>query len=186
MANTGYSFTPESERRLRTGINGAGGQLGPQASQALKVLSLRLPNVLGGNPISPDALLRAQGGGVAGITQDLGMPPSSAPPPTPTPPAMPTAGLGGDTASNTAQFGAPTAVGRALGAPAPLATLATNAIGAAPPTPRIRPNDDSLGAVPPVSSPAVTTPTGGADTSMNSLVDFIMGGDFRRGGRQLG
>lgn len=80
MANDtiGYTFDPtNNQRRLLQGVN-RGGQLGPMANEALRVLSLRLPNVLGGRPLSPDELLRAK----------LGTTPAPAPVPAP----LPTAG----------------------------------------------------------------------------------------------
>ncbi len=62
----GYSFQPDSEKRLRGSINAGNGQLGPQANEALKILSLKLPDVLSGRPIAPDDLLRPQVGGAGG------------------------------------------------------------------------------------------------------------------------
>jgi hypothetical protein len=58
----GYEFQPGGDqRRLLRGVNQ--GRLGPQANEALRVLALRLPNVLGGSPISPSDLLRPRVGG---------------------------------------------------------------------------------------------------------------------------
>ncbi len=69
---TGYQFAPDAEKRMRKGVNdtapqGQGGGLSPASNEAIKILSLRLPNVLGGKPIAPDSLLRpGVGGGMAG------------------------------------------------------------------------------------------------------------------------
>jgi hypothetical protein len=63
----GHEFQPSEDKRLRQGLNKpAGGQLGPAAQQAIKILSLRIPNVLGGRPPAPADLLRPQMGGNAG------------------------------------------------------------------------------------------------------------------------
>jgi hypothetical protein len=47
----GFQFLPDQERRIRQGVNGSApsaGGLGPATNEAIKILSLRLPNVLGG------------------------------------------------------------------------------------------------------------------------------------------
>lgn len=61
MANLGYTFTPGLANRFRSAAN-APGQLGSNASQALQILSLHLPDVLQGHPAAPDDLLRGSGG----------------------------------------------------------------------------------------------------------------------------
>lgn len=62
MPDIGYTFEPGgNQKKLLNGVNQ--GRLGPQANEALRVLSLRLPNVLGGSPISPEDLLRPRVGG---------------------------------------------------------------------------------------------------------------------------
>lgn len=64
MADTfGYAFTPGLQQRFTNSLNTQAQGLPPTASQALQVLSLRLPNILGGQPIAPDALLRPRLGG---------------------------------------------------------------------------------------------------------------------------
>src|SRR5262245_1441107 len=94
----GYEFQPDQEKRLRTNIN----QLSPFASQALQVLSLRLPNILGGRPISPDALLREAMGGTAPgggsvIDSNVGSPASGVP-------SSPTSPLGGSSPLSVINF----------------------------------------------------------------------------------
>ena len=65
MAEVGYTFEPgRDQKKMLGGINK--GKLGPQANEALKVLSLRLPEVLGGSPIAPEDLLRPRVGGSGG------------------------------------------------------------------------------------------------------------------------
>lgn len=62
-----FDFSATNNKNYLQAIN----QNAPDAGSALKVLSLNLPNVLGGSPIAPDALLRpglsvnAQVGGTA-------------------------------------------------------------------------------------------------------------------------
>lgn len=86
MAEIGYTFEPgRNQKRMLSGINQ--GRLGPVANEALRVLSLRLPQVLGGSPIAPSDLLRPRVGGVApgsAVTQSLqasGAVPAGGPPP---------------------------------------------------------------------------------------------------------
>ena len=68
----GYTFSPADQNNRLRQLNGANGQLGPNASEALRVLSLRLPTVLGGgSPLSSPGLLAPS---VAGHTA----PPASA------------------------------------------------------------------------------------------------------------
>jgi hypothetical protein len=91
----GYSFDPSSnQKRLLAGAN-SGGQLGPMANAALRILSLRLPSVLGGSPISPEALLRSK------VGTGLPAPPVAGPGPSPLPTAS---GVGGGPL-NTVGFG---------------------------------------------------------------------------------
>lgn len=59
----GYQFQPDAEKRLRNSLNTSAGKLPAMSNEALKILSLRIPNVLGGRPIAPDALLKEQMGG---------------------------------------------------------------------------------------------------------------------------
>lgn len=58
----GYEFQPGDDERLRKRIQAG---VSPNSSQALQILSLRLPNVLGGRPIAPDDLLTSRVGGAA-------------------------------------------------------------------------------------------------------------------------
>ena len=98
--NIGYSFTPgQDQKRLLAGIN-RGGQLGPMANAALKVLSLRLPNVLGGSPISPAQLLQSKVG-AGGAMGGLGQTQATAPAPA----SLPTADASGSL--NVANFDSP-------------------------------------------------------------------------------
>jgi hypothetical protein len=75
-----FTFTPQANKSLSTQING--GNLSPYASQALQMLSLHLPQFLGGSPIAPDALLRPQPGGNS-LTSALQSQLGAAPPPIP-------------------------------------------------------------------------------------------------------
>lgn len=60
----GYNFSPDQQKRLRNNLNAPGqGGLSPTANEAIKVLSLRLPNVLGGMPLGPETLLKQPMGG---------------------------------------------------------------------------------------------------------------------------
>lgn len=60
----GYEFQPGQEKRLRGNLNRpGGGALSPAAQQAIRVISTRMPNVLGGRPPAPEALLKPQVGG---------------------------------------------------------------------------------------------------------------------------
>jgi hypothetical protein len=61
----GYSFQPGAQpwRRRRQGLNQ--GRLGPRTDEALKIISLRLPEFLGGNPITSPELLGSRPGGAA-------------------------------------------------------------------------------------------------------------------------
>jgi hypothetical protein len=59
-----YQFTPDLQDSFRRSLNGQGATLPANASQALQVLSLHLPQVLGGAPPAPDAPLRPQVGGM--------------------------------------------------------------------------------------------------------------------------
>lgn len=66
MANemTGYSFQPGQDNGMRKTMNAGTQQSGNNmANQALRVLSLRLPNILGGRPLSPRSLMEPTMGG---------------------------------------------------------------------------------------------------------------------------
>ena len=56
VGTLGYSFSPDTSNRLRQSFNT--GLLPNNASEALRILSLHLPAMLGGSPIAPEALLR--------------------------------------------------------------------------------------------------------------------------------
>lgn len=76
----GYSFQPDQQDRLKQ-LNQPTGALGPLASQALKILSLRLPSFLGGGrPVAPGDLLKQPVGGTPRISP-VGLPTSGAAPP---------------------------------------------------------------------------------------------------------
>jgi hypothetical protein len=77
FSGQGLSFTPGLGQRFRNSLNG---QLPNGVSEALQVLSLRLPQFLGGNPIAPDSLLR---GGIPGAPPPIVGSPPQAPPPSP-------------------------------------------------------------------------------------------------------
>lgn len=78
MANFGVSFVPTDANLARPGEapGGAGGGLAAgspfRLQQAIKLLSLRLPRVVGGTPIAPAPLLGAPG--AAGLARNLGAP----------------------------------------------------------------------------------------------------------------
>lgn len=66
MANelTGFNFQPGQDNPMRRTMNqGASNAGGNMANQALRVLSLRLPNVLGGRPLSTSSLMTPPMGG---------------------------------------------------------------------------------------------------------------------------
>lgn len=84
----GYSFSPDQQKKARAGLN-QGADQAPTANEALKVLSLRLPTVLGGNPVTPEELLKPTVGGVgtpeaaSAIARILGGIPNLPAPPVP-------------------------------------------------------------------------------------------------------
>lgn len=61
----GQTFQPGTDNAYRRTLNQDNGQLGPSAQEALRVMSMRLPTVLSGRPITPDALLKPRVGGAA-------------------------------------------------------------------------------------------------------------------------
>lgn len=67
MANEmmGYSFQPGQDTEMRRAMNKgpAAGSGGNMANQALRVLSLRLPNVLGGRPLATRSMMTPGMGG---------------------------------------------------------------------------------------------------------------------------
>lgn len=66
MANemTGFNFQPGQDDEMRRVMNrGANASGNNMANQALRVLSLRLPNVLGGRPLTPRSLTGPTMGG---------------------------------------------------------------------------------------------------------------------------
>ena len=97
MANGfGYNFSPQGRTKFGQTQQKKPGT-SPQIGHALQVLSLRLPRVLGGNPIAPDALMRARGGpGPGAVAETLGqMPPQAVPPPSQPPLGGPSMGEAG-------------------------------------------------------------------------------------------
>lgn len=120
-----FNFPSQTSKNYLQTINPSA----PDAGAALKVLSLNLPGFVGGNPIAPDALLRPGLGINAQVGGTIAAPP--APPPTAAPsPAL--AGL-------SAQLGSPDQPPGPAGGPpsstvspftsAPIAALASNALG---------------------------------------------------------
>ncbi len=61
----GFSFQPGNEKRMRKGLNE--NSLGPRADEALKILSLHLPQFLGGAPLAPENLLGSHPGGAGPV-----------------------------------------------------------------------------------------------------------------------
>ena len=60
----GYEFQPGQEKRLRGNLNRpGGGALSPAANEAIRILSMRMPTVLGGRPPAPADLLKPAMGG---------------------------------------------------------------------------------------------------------------------------
>lgn len=66
----GYEFNPSQEQDVRKRLNGAPG-LSPQSQTALRVLALKLPNVLGGAPPAPADLLKPRPGAGGGTASDV-------------------------------------------------------------------------------------------------------------------
>jgi hypothetical protein len=58
MEPQGYTFTPGQGHRLRQPLNAAGTSPYSNVSEALQILALHLPRIIGGAPIAPDDLLR--------------------------------------------------------------------------------------------------------------------------------
>lgn len=68
----GVSFLPNGDQRyLRPGQQPGQTSAGAPLQDAIKILSLRVPQVLGANPLTPLALLTAPGGGGMGTDQLL-------------------------------------------------------------------------------------------------------------------
>ena len=154
--NIGYEFQPGAQKRLVRGINQQQ-QLGPGAQEALKVLSLRLPAVLGGSPLAPEDLLRSRPGG--GMETALNRLSGGAPT---VPPAPPVSTGGG---------GSPFGVATFNNEPSDLAELVGGAVSPGPPrvTPGTGGNRAPLPGAPPSQSqpgPGVPTfpPSGGGPT----------------------
>lgn len=59
----GYKFQPGQANMMKKSMNGQASQGGNMANQALRVLSLRIPNVLGGKPLAPQSLMTPPTGG---------------------------------------------------------------------------------------------------------------------------
>lgn len=82
----GYNFSPDLANKFRSSLNSPTGasQLGPEVGQALRVISLHLPEFTGGSPIAPDSLLRPSHSftpDTAVRAQTAGIPPPSSPAP---------------------------------------------------------------------------------------------------------
>jgi hypothetical protein len=73
----GLSFQPGLQSRFRASLNN---QVSPGISEALQILSLRLPQFLGGSPIAPDALLGGRPLGGPTPPPIVGGPPQTPPP----------------------------------------------------------------------------------------------------------
>lgn len=102
----------------------------PDAGAALKVLSLNLPNYLGGNPIAPDALLRP---GLSLNAQVGGTGTGEAPTPAPAAPAS-SGALPDVPAALSAQLGSPLSSPSDVSpfSSAPITNVAASALGTAP------------------------------------------------------
>lgn len=74
MANGfGYTFSPAGRKRFSEGNQKSGPGRPEHIGEALQVLSLRLPKVLGGRAMSPSDLLNARGGpGPGAVAETLG------------------------------------------------------------------------------------------------------------------
>ena len=68
----GYTFQPQDAEMIRRKMNGAAGGLSPQSSRALQILSLRLPNVMGGRPLAQQQLMTPPVGGSGVVGQGPG------------------------------------------------------------------------------------------------------------------
>jgi hypothetical protein len=69
MNRLGLTFQPQMSELLRRRMNQQNGTMGPMAQAALKILSMRLPDVLSGRPMAPVDLMRPRdGGAVPGYT----------------------------------------------------------------------------------------------------------------------
>lgn len=153
-----YSFTPGLAQRFKSSANG---QLSPNASQALQILSLRLPAFLSGSPIAPDALLQPRFGGVspdaAVRAQTSGSP--SAPQPY-NPPAAPNLS------------GGPVASAPYLGVTGPAAGSVLAPPPDVGPAPGARPGAPTIG----FGGGSTTGPTGGATApTLANLMNSLFG-----------
>ena len=125
------TYTPQANKSLTTQING--GNLSPYASQALQMLSLHLPQFLGGMPVAPESLLQASpnAGLMSSLQGQLGAPSGaslgSAPPPVmgAAPGAAPPPVMGAM---------APSLGAAPSGGGSPLGALATAALSGPPPS----------------------------------------------------
>ena len=78
MALVGTTFQPDAGEDYRKRLNRQN-QFGPMSNEALKVLSMRLPQILGGRPPAPADLLRPRVGGAALLASQLNPSASSSP-----------------------------------------------------------------------------------------------------------
>jgi hypothetical protein len=91
MAELGYTFQPSDEKMLRAKTNQRVtlDPLNPRAQEAIKILSLRLPKMLGGSPMAPEDLLRPGVGRTPQPSAQVGAPMSTIAPPPGRPPTAP-------------------------------------------------------------------------------------------------
>jgi hypothetical protein len=167
----GYTFAPDQQDEIKKRLNT--GQLGAGPQSALQVLALRLPNVLGGAPISPDTLLRAPVGGTAPL------------------PAVVSSVLTGNPAhgpiTKLPVAGSPPVSASSSLAPsesASLADLVNNAIGTGPSSPFFRVSNPGDSPTPSVGSSVA--PTAPATTNAGSGVDDLLNMLMRGGGSSFG
>lgn len=165
-----FDFSSDMRKNYLQSVN----QNAPDAGAALKVLSLNLPNYLGGNPIAPDALLRP------GLTTSAQVGGTS---PAPVSPSLTNtavarndpAGLGtGPTGGSTAPIPPPSGI--APFTSAPVAALASNAL--APQVPDQAAPDTT--AAPP--SPSIEFHSPRPDVFGGNDLSSLLGNLFRGGG----
>lgn len=186
----GYEFQPGQDKRLRTSLNrpqGGGGSLSPAANEAIRILSLRLPNVLGGRPPAPEDLLKPSvgGGGEPGAVASSLL--------------KTTAGVdrpgsltGGPSSLSTPSLASPTSMPFATSTPnegGALSRLVGSALGGGPGAPNVGYKEpggklpDQGPTMPPPTPPVPQGPTGAApaittapDQSLNDLLAWLARG----------
>lgn len=153
MALAGYLFSPSDDLQARRRLN----QAMPGTQEALKVLSLRLPNVLGGHPLSADDILRSRpGAGAPGavVSSLLGANTSTTPQP-----RIPT----NITAPGASPFSVLTPTGSESGQLASAADASRNGFG----TPSFTYGKS------PTDQPAAGTGAGTSEAGVNDLFDLV-------------